>query len=201
MNGMNGALLDLVSSRRSALSLVAPGPTAAELESMLRAAGSVPDHGLLRPFRFVLAEGEGRARFGDALSAAAAEHAPDASPAKLQKVRDKAFRSPTLLAVIFSPKPGKIELWEQRVTAACAGYAVLLAAQALGVGGVWKSVPFTQGHALSEVLGLTASEEMLGWIHLGTTERDSALPARPPLALEEVVSVLSPEGRAAYCAP
>jgi nitroreductase len=191
-------LLDLVSSRRSALTLVEPGPSRSQLDGILRAAGSVPDHGLLRPFRFVLAEGEARGTFGDALAAAAAELSPGAPAARLQKVRDKAFRSPTLLAVVFSPKPGKIERWEQSATAACAGYAVLLAAQSLGVGAVWKSVPFTKARAFSEVFGLTEDEEMLGWIHLGTTPADVAFPPRPPIVLEELASVLVPGGRTPF---
>lgn len=164
----------------------------------MRAAGTVPDHGLLRPFRFVFAEGEARATFGDALAAAAAEHSPEAPPGRLQKARDKAFRSPALLAVVFSPKPGKIERWEQSATAACAGYAVLLAAQSLGVGAVWKSVPFTRARAFSEVLGLTPDEELLGWIHLGTAHADAVLPPRAPLLLEEVASVLVPGGRTPF---
>lgn len=187
-------LLDLVSSRRSATMLVEPGPSSSQLEAILRAAGSVPDHGLLRPFRFIIAEGEARGRFGDALAGVAGELSPDAPPFRLQKVRDKAFRSPTLLAVVFSPKLGKIERWEQSATAACAGYAVLLAAQSLGVGAVWKSVPFTRGRAFSEILGLTEDEEMLGWIHLGTSPADAVPPPRPTLALHEVASVLGPEG-------
>src|SRR3954463_11270558 len=159
------SLLNLVSSRRSATVLVEPGPSATQLEQMLRAVASVPDHGLLRPFRFVVAAGDARGTFGDALAAAAAEHSPGAPAPRLQKVRDKAFRSPTLLAVVFSPKPGKIERWEQSATAACAGYAVLLAAQSLGVGAVWKSVPFTRARAFCEVLGFSEDEELLGWIH------------------------------------
>jgi len=191
-------LLDLVSSRRSATILVEPGPSPSQLEGMLRAAGSVPDHGLLRPFRFVIAEGEARGTFGDALAAVAAELSPDAPAARLQKVRDKAFRSPALIAVVFSPKAGKIERWEQSATAACAGYAVILAAQALGVGAVWKSVPFTKGRAFCEILGFTEDEELLGWIHVGTSPSEAVPPPRPALALEEVATILGPQGRTPF---
>ena len=194
----NKTLLDLVSSRRSATVLLEPGPSSSQLELILGAAGSVPDHGLLRPFRCVLAEGEARGQFGDALARAAGERSPDAPEGRLQKMRDKAFRSPTLLAVVFSPKPGKIERWEQSATAACAGYAVLLAADAIGVGAVWKSVPFTKAQAFSDVLGLTAEEELLGWIHLGTSPADAPMPPRPALSLQEIVSVLAPGGRQAF---
>jgi len=186
--------LEFLLTRRSAAALVEPGPTPAELEKILLAAGAVPDHGLLRPFRFVVAEGDGRARFGDALAATAAERRPEMPAAGLEKVRAKAFRSPTIVVLVASPKPGKIEPWEQNATAACAGYAIVLAAHALGVGAVWKSVPFTKGKALAETLGLGEGEEMLGWIHLGRAAREGELPARAPLPLAEIATVLDGQG-------
>lgn len=191
-------LLDLVMSRRSATLLTEPGPSREQLERILLAAGTVPDHGLLRPYRFVVAEGEGRARFGDALASVAAGRRPDAPPTLFEKVRAKAFRSPALVVLVASPKPGKIEIWEQNATAACAGYALVLAAHALGVGAVWKSVPFTKGPALTEALGLSETEEMLGWVHLGTEARPDArsgAAARAPLDLGAAVTVLDGTSR------
>ena len=187
--------IDFLTGRRSASSLAAPGPSPAQLQQILRAAGSVPDHGLLRPFRFVVVESDGRDAFGKALAAAAAEHRPASPQGALEKMHAKAFRSPTIVVVIASIKPGKIEPWEQRVTAACAGYAVVLGAAATGIGAVWKSVPFTRGAALTEALGLADSEEMLGFIHLGTATTDEPLPQRPPLDLAQLASVLDGAGR------
>lgn len=190
----DASLLDLVLARRSAPVLREPGPTHAELARILAAAGTVPDHGTLRPFRFVVVEGEGRGAFGDALAQTAAEHRPGMPAAGLDKIRAKAFRSPTLIAVIASPRSAKIERWEQHATAACAGYAIVLAAHALGVGANWKSVPFTRGAALARVLGLTADEEMFGWIHLGRASEEDAPAPRAPLALAEVVTLLDGSG-------
>lgn len=183
-------MLDFLLARRSAGTLGSPGPTRAQLDQMLLAAGTVPDHGRLRPFRFAVIEGEGRAAFGEALARVAAERKPDSAAAALDKMREKAQRSPTIIVVIASPKPGKIEVWEQHVTAACAGYAVILAAYALGVGAVWKSVPFTRGAALAELFGLSETEEMLGWIHLGTAAPGDAPVVRPPLDLPSLVTFL-----------
>lgn len=162
------AMLEFILNRRSEDSLVEPGPTRAQLDQMLLAAGTVPDHGQLRPYRFAVIEGDGRGAFGDALTRVAAARKPDAPAGAFDKLRSKAFRSPTIIAVIASPKPGKIEPWEQHVTASCTGYAIVLAAHALGVGAAWKSVPFTKGQALTELFALAEGEEMLGWIHLGT---------------------------------
>ena len=53
---------------------------------------------------------------------------------------------------------------------------------------------FTRGAALSRVLGLTADEEMFGWIHLGRASEADAPAPREPLALAEFVTVLDGSG-------
>lgn len=191
-------MLDFLCARRSAPALEAPGPTRAQLDRILLAAGAVPDHGRLRPFRFAVVESDGRAAFGDALARAAAERKPELAEAALEKTRAKAFRSPTIVVLIASPKPGKIEIWEQHASAACAGYAITLAAYALGVGAAWKSVPFTKGKALTELFGLGEAEEMLGWIHLGTPSGAEAPAARPTLDLPATAIVLDGAGVSPY---
>ena len=61
------ATLDLLRTRRSVppLRLDGPGPDAAELDAILTIAARVPDHGKLAPWRFLVIEGEARARIGD----------------------------------------------------------------------------------------------------------------------------------------
>lgn len=178
-NQGSNTLLEFMLSRKSASMLGPPGPSDADIAKLLAAAGTVPDHGQLRPFRFAVVSGEGRARFGAALAAAAHERKPELSEQSLEGVRAKALRSPTSIVLIASPKPSKIEVWEQVATAACTGYAIVLAAHALGIGAIWKSVPFTRGKGLTELLSLAPEEQMIGWIHLGTSI--TQLAARAPL--------------------
>ena len=56
-----------IRSRRSvpALQLREPGPSPEQIHSAIDAALSAPDHGLLRPWRFVLIRGEARARLAE----------------------------------------------------------------------------------------------------------------------------------------
>lgn len=190
-------LLSLMSARRSVSALVEPGPSRAQLDQILRAACTVPDHGRLRPFRFAVIEGDGRGAFGDALAAAVAEKKPEMSPEKRDATRAKAFRSPTIIAVIASPKPGKIEIWEQHAAAASSGYAIVLAAFALGVGAIWKSVPVTRGKALASLLGMTDAEEMLGFIHLGTPAAEDP-DKRTPVDLGAVALLVDGTGAGPY---
>ena len=74
--------LELLKTRRSLkpVELVAPGPTAAEIDTLLTIASRVPDHGKLMPWRFIVFEGEARAAAGEAIAAAFRAKYPDASP-------------------------------------------------------------------------------------------------------------------------
>ena len=180
MTDTPASLIDSILERRSARSLAEPAPTAEQLDTILRAGTTVPDHGALRPFRFVVVSGAARARFVAALGTARSGDA------------QKAFFAPTLVALIASPQAHRtIQDWEQLVSAACTGYALVLAADAVGVGAVWKSVPFTRGDELVELLHLGPSEQLLGWVNLG---RAVSVGERRSADLTELVSVLDADG-------
>lgn len=192
-----GAAIAVILSRRSHAALVAPGPTPAQLAQLFYAATTVPDHGSLRPYRFLVSEGAGRARTGEALVGAMREARPDAPDTALAKVREKAFAAPTQVLLIASPRVGhKIAAWEQQATAACTGYAIALAAHALGLGAIWKNAPFDRGEALSALLGLAPHERLLGWINVGTIAGMRALPEPPPL--DTLVGVITEDGVTGY---
>jgi nitroreductase len=155
-------------SRRSARELRGPAPTEAQLDAILQAALTVPDHGVLRPWRLVVVAGNARAAFGDALAAAVREHRPDLDARVADRVRAKAFAAPMLIA--FGAKidrSARVPEWEQVASAACLGYAMVLAAHQLGLGAMWKSIPFTESRALRHVLDLGAHDRFLGWVNVG----------------------------------
>ena len=185
---LGDALFEFLLSRRSATSLGPPGPSNADLERLLSVSVTVPDHGQLRPFRFAVVSGDGRTAFGNALADSALERKPELPERALESMRAKALRSPTSIVLIASPKPGKIEVWEQNATAACTGYAIVLAAHALGIGAVWKSVPFTRGQGLTELFNLGPAEEVIGWIHLGTSTQEPA--EREPFDVSAVTTIV-----------
>ena len=63
--------LELLKTRRSLkpVELVAPGPTAAEIDTLLTIASRVPDHGKLVPWRFIVFEGDARLSAGEKIAA------------------------------------------------------------------------------------------------------------------------------------
>ncbi|MET0146142.1 MAG: nitroreductase [Ilumatobacteraceae bacterium] len=188
------AVLQPLLTRRSSPVLHAPGPTDAELEALLHAAATVPDHGALRPWRFVVVAGDARTAFGEALAAAAAEHEPDVSPAVLDRIRSKAFLAPALIAVAARVTVGKVPEWEQVASASCAGYAITLAAHQLGLGAIWKSSPFHDGAALRATLDLAPADRFLGWVNVGSVSAEREVVARPASDLGLIARRLSPDG-------
>ena len=99
-----------------------------------------------------------------------------------------------LVTVIAAPRPAKVERWEQVASAACSGYAMVLAAHALGLGAMWKSVPFRTGPVLAETLGMGPDDELLGWVLLGTPTDPAAAVGRAPTGLDGLAFHLGADG-------
>jgi nitroreductase len=168
--------------RRSVAALIEPAPTGDQIDVLIRAAATVPDHGNLRPWRLVLVAGDERMGVGNALARSATDQRPDLDEDGRDRLRQKAFAAPAQVLIIASPDPSsKVAEWEQLASAACTGFAIVLAAHALGIGAIWKSVPFTRGSGLQDLLHLTPDEQLLGWVNLGTPSMQPSprLPADP----------------------
>ena len=117
---MTNPIIDLLLSRRSvsANSLGEPGPNAAELDLMLRAASRVPDHKKLVPWRFVLFQGEGRAEFGKVLAQVCAAEEGDAGAFRLENEAKRFLRAPLVMTVISRVvKNAAAPEWEQVLSA------------------------------------------------------------------------------------
>jgi nitroreductase len=166
-------------------------PTDHELEWLLRAATAVPDHGGLQPWRFVVITGQARHRLGEALAADRAT-TPGTPAAAIEKARGKAFAAPCLIVVIASPNSGSnVPEWEQVASAACCGYALVLAAEALGLGAVWKSTPLRDGAALRALCAMTAGEQLLGWVNVGSLDDTVGTARRSPIDFSALTTTLT----------
>ena len=103
--------------RRSAKALTAPAPDVGALELIFASAAAAPDHGRLRPFRFIVIEGDSLGRFGDLMAAHLKRQHPTTSEESLQRERQKAFRAPMIVVVAAVCTPGgKIPVIEQVLT-------------------------------------------------------------------------------------
>jgi nitroreductase len=162
----------------SAVTLVEPAPSAAELDILLRLASRVPDHGKLSPWRFVILEGAGKAAFAGKLEALALARGDATAAAKLTKLKIP----PLCVAVISSPREAAIPQWEQVLSAGAVCTTLLYSALAMGYGGNWITDWYAYDAEAQAVLGLQAFEKVAGFILLGTPREPPLERERPPLA-------------------
>jgi nitroreductase len=178
--------LSLLSTRRSApvKALAEPGPTPEQLDQILRIAVRVPDHGKLQPWRFILFEGEARARFGDKLAQRWLELHPEQSADSADFWRKFFMRAPAVLALISRAAPHpKIPEWEQQLSAGAVGMSILLAATALGVGAQWNTDWPAYDEVIASVMKLEPHERVAGFFYFGTSTLPLEDRPRPDPAL------------------
>lgn len=169
--------LPLLLNRRSCHALAAPAPSGEDLDIIFRAALRVPDFLRLRPFRFLVADGDGLDRLGAAMHRAAlAAGKPDEVAARAPRMP---HRAPLVVTVVAVPKPHDlVPVFDQLLSAGCTVMAMQMAAQALGYGGVWRSGWLMHDDGFHRELGLTEGERIVGFLYLGTPRQ----PPEPPPA-------------------
>lgn len=165
-----------------------PGPSEAELERILAAGAAAPDHGQLRPWRFLVVRGEGRAALGELFASAARAAVPDISPQELEKQRSGPLRAPVILVVVarITPDHPKIPPIEQIAAVAAAAQNILLAAHALGLAAKWATGRQAHDEQVRTGLGLATHDRIIGFIYLGSHAADH--PPAGRAGLEGVVT-------------
>ena len=175
-------VIDALLQRRSAKALSAPAPDEAALDLILSSAAAAPDHGRLRPWRFVVIQGNALERFGDLLADHLRRTHPGSDAETLQRERQKALRAPMIvvLAAICTPG-GKIPVIEQILAAGAAAQNVMLAALALGFNSMWKTGAPAYDEQVKAALGLEAKDAIVGFMYLGTESSRPGAPSRLPV--------------------
>jgi nitroreductase len=163
--------LTAIRTRATAIRLSEPGPTAGQLDALLQAAVSAPDHGRLAPWRFVIVDGAARARLGQAMADGLRRRAPDAPADLLQREAAKPLRAPTIVAAAARITPGRIAPIEQILAVGAAVQNMLLAAHALGLGAAWKTGEAAYDPAVKAMLALEPEDHIVGFVYLGAQER------------------------------
>src|SRR6478736_7835336 len=96
-------IYEFLAQRQSASTLIEPKPDRQTVENILHVGGTVPDHGALKPYRFVVVEDEAREIFADAMVNAAIEAKGAVDDKMKAKIKSKAYAAPMQIVIIFSP--------------------------------------------------------------------------------------------------
>ncbi len=159
-----------------------PGPGEQEIETLLKVASRVPDHGKLVPWRFILIQGEARRRLGDVLATAFKADNPEASADQVASERERFTQAPLVVAVVSRVVPHvKIPDWEQELSAGAVCMNLLNGATALGYGASWLSGWAAFDRRVLDGLGLTPGERIAGFVHIGTAKETPTDRDRPDL--------------------
>ncbi|MEU5148680.1 nitroreductase [Streptomyces yangpuensis] len=176
-------VLDAVLTRRSIPDLTAPAPTRTELEELVQAAATAPDHGRIRPWRLIPVTGDERARLGEALGEAT-------PPEQAHRAAAKPLRAPLLLTIVHCPVPDhpRVPPWEQLAATTAMITTLSLLLHSRGWGSVWRTGTAIEAPQVRKYLGLENGEQLLGWLYIGTPLRPGTVRERSLLDTRTKIS-------------
>ncbi|WP_339873826.1 nitroreductase [uncultured Brevundimonas sp.] len=174
--------LERMAVRRSASAqmLVAPGPTAAEIDDILTLGARTPDHGKLFPWRFVVLGPQSRAELVARLETLATRQPqPDPARATLAKLANP----PLSILVISAPVRGhKVPVWEQELSAGAVCMNLEHAASAMGYATSWITDWYSYDPEAADLFGVQPGERIAGFIHVGSLTEAPLERPRPNLS-------------------
>ncbi len=178
-------VIDFLKNRRSNLAkiMTEPGPSKIQLEEIMTIGARVPDHRKLEPWRFIVFEGDARAKFGNHLAEVFKNNNPDLPNDRVEFERDRFMRAPIVIAVISSPvdDPRGTPVWEQQLSSAAVCYNLCLAAQAHGFAAQWLTEWYSYDSDIRNILNLQDHENFSGFIYLGSVKEAPSARKRPEL--------------------
>ncbi len=161
-----------------------PGPSREEVRRMIEAALTAPDHGGLRPWRFLEIRNAGREQLGELFARAKRARDPNAPEDEVARERDRGRQAPVTLCLIcrLQPDHETVPLREQYAAMGAAMQNILILAHAMGYGAKMLSGNKVFDPVVLEGLGVGPGEALMGFICLGTIVK----PPRPrePVPLE-----------------
>jgi nitroreductase len=162
-------LFSAVETRTSAARLAEPGPSPEELDRLLQAAGRAPDHGRLKPWRFIVLTDTLREAFTAAAAEAKLARLPAITAEQLAAEREKMNRSPTIVIIgcAVNRAQTKIPEIEQVIAVGAAAQNLFLAAHDMGYGVMWKTGAAAYDPAVKAAVGLRPDDHIVAIMHLG----------------------------------
>ena len=154
-----------------------PAPDDKQLNAILQSAMSAPDHGNLKPFRFLVIKGDARSELSRVFEQAARNRNLDEDA--VQKQKSKPLRSPLIVCVVATiTQSPKIPEIEQILSAGSAAQHIQLACRALGFASIWLTGDNCYDQYVYQSLGLEFNERLVGFIYIGSLDAEVAIKAR-----------------------
>jgi nitroreductase len=166
---------------RHSIPQVRPDPVPRELiEKLLTAAVQAPNHFRVRPWRFIVFSGKAREKLGEVMADSLLKRAPESHESALGVERTRPLRAPVVIAVaVDEPAEPKVLEIENVCATAAAVENLLLAANALGLGAMWRTGPAAYDPEVKSFLGLLPEQHLIAFVYIGYLEDIPERPLRP----------------------
>lgn len=149
--------------------LAEPAPLPTQIEQAIAAACAAPDHGRLRPWRFVIIQGNARKKLGHVMANALKQRDPSANELQLQSEAEKPLRAPLIVAIACVEQPSpKVPALEQLMAVSAAAQNFQLAIHALGFGCQWKTGDAVFDPVVKAAFDLMPEDHIVGLMYVGT---------------------------------
>jgi nitroreductase len=180
------SIIDYILARRSISPrrLGVPGPDQAQIEALIKAGCAAPDHRCLRPWRFILIGDGSRTKLADLFELAAIETHGDLTVEGRTRAREKAFNGACLIAIVGRIRNDipDVPVLEQWVSVGAALQNILLGSEAMGFGAMIVSGDKVATQSLRDGFALSAQEQLLGFVAIGTPTKDPRPVERPKVS-------------------
>ncbi|WP_296190305.1 MULTISPECIES: nitroreductase [unclassified Psychrobacter] len=183
-------LINWIKSRRSIGNLSIPAPTESQIRAAIDCAVTAPDHKKLRPWRFIVTQGNARHDLGRAFLAAAEAQAAQEGEELSEKSRKKTYnmplRAPVIITVVTHMQVHKkVPPFEQMLSAGAAVQNLILALQAQGFSTVWRTGLLANEPAVKAYFDVGADDYVTAFVYTGSSPCD--MPARKPIDIEPLL--------------
>ncbi|OLF39544.1 nitroreductase [Psychrobacter sp. Cmf 22.2] len=183
-------LIDWINSRRSMGNLATPAPTRAQIQEAIACAATAPDHKKLRPWRFIVTEGDARHELGlallEAAKAKAVQDGEELTEKTIKKTRNMPLRAPLIVTVVTQMQAHKkVPPFEQMLSAGAAVQNLILALKAQGYSTVWRTGLLCNEPAVKAYFDVGPDDYVTAFVYTGTSPKDE--PKRKPIDIEPLV--------------
>jgi len=183
-------LINWIKSRRSIGNLSIPAPTESQIRAAIDCAVTAPDHKKLRPWRFIVTQGNARHDLGRAFLAAAeaqaAQEGEELSEKSSKKTYNMPLRAPVIITVVTHMQVHKkVPPFEQMLSAGAAVQNLILALQAQGFSTVWRTGLLANEPAVKAYFDVGADDYVTAFVYTGSSPCD--MPARKPIDIEPLL--------------
>jgi nitroreductase len=185
-------ILQAIQNRRSVAKVTSKPVVVEDIKKIIQAGCWAPTHYRTEPWRFTVFTGEGRTKLQEAWE----QNISRTAYYKLDKIKNKAYRAPAIIAVWCAADREKKNppIWEDQAAVAACLQNMNLACHAMGLGCIWRTgnvvdMPEVQKLCKTENDTFTADrgDKIIGFLYVGHPDTNASKPTRDKPKAEDKI--------------